>query len=146
MYYLKLNNGVPEKYSLSRLRTDYPNVSFPDKPTEEMLAQYDVYPYTRPAVSVFDTLAWRAIDGDFTQVDGAWTLPYQMVKLSQSQAESRVRHQRTNLLADCDWTQVTDSALSAEAKAAWVTYRQALRDVTSQADFPYNVTWPTPPE
>jgi len=26
-------------------------------------------------------------------------------------------------------------------KTAWATYRQALRDITTQAD-PFNITWP----
>ncbi|MGA0926878.1 MAG: phage tail assembly chaperone [Burkholderiaceae bacterium] len=29
---------------------------------------------------------------------------------------------------------------------AWASYRQALRDITGQAGFPYAVTWPTKPE
>ena len=29
---------------------------------------------------------------------------------------------------------------------AWVAYRQALRDVPSQAGFPHSITWPTAPE
>jgi hypothetical protein len=31
-------------------------------------------------------------------------------------------------------------------KVAWATYRQALRDVPSQAGFPWEVQWPTQPE
>jgi len=27
----------------------------------------------------------------------------------------------------------------------WVTYRQALRDIPQQDDFPFNVTYPTKP-
>ena len=30
--------------------------------------------------------------------------------------------------------------------AAWVTYRQALRDVPQQAGFPDNIQWPVKPE
>jgi hypothetical protein len=29
---------------------------------------------------------------------------------------------------------------------AMAEYRQALRDITSQEGFPYDVTWPTKPE
>lgn len=35
---------------------------------------------------------------------------------------------------------------SAEKKAEWRAYKQALRDVTKQADFPLKVEWPTRPE
>lgn len=58
------------------------------------------------------------------------------------QAKS-VREQRNKLLADTDWTQVSDAPVD---KAAWATYRQALRDVSAQDGFPWNVTWPVQPE
>ena len=58
------------------------------------------------------------------------------------QAKS-VRTQRSDKLKECDWTQVADAPVD---QAAWATYRQALRDVTAQAGFPWTVEWPTQPE
>jgi hypothetical protein len=57
------------------------------------------------------------------------------------QAKS-VRASRTEKLKDCDWTQIADSTAD---KTAWATYRQALRDVPTQAGFPWTVTWPDAP-
>ena len=57
------------------------------------------------------------------------------------QAKS-VRQQRGEKLKETDWTQVADAPVD---KAAWATYRQALRDVTAQAGFPWTVTWPVEP-
>jgi hypothetical protein len=56
---------------------------------------------------------------------------------------SQIRQERNTLLSECDWTQVSDAPVN---QVAWQTYRQALRDVTSQEGFPYSVTWPTKPE
>lgn len=56
--------------------------------------------------------------------------------------EAQVRRKRTGLLLASDWTQVADATAD---KAAWSTYRQALRDITKQSGFPTSVTWPTPP-
>ena len=42
------------------------------------------------------------------------------------------------MLKDCDWTQLLDSPVD---KTAWATYRQELRDITTQPD-PFNITWP----
>jgi hypothetical protein len=50
-----------------------------------------------------------------------------------------VRDDRNKRLADSDWTQVADAPVD---KAAWAAYRQALRDVTAQEGFPWNVQWP----
>ena len=58
-----------------------------------------------------------------------------------TQAES-VRSQRTQLLKDSDWTQVADAPVD---KTAWAAYRQALRDVPTQAGFPWDIQWPVEP-
>ena len=53
-----------------------------------------------------------------------------------------VRASRTQKLKDCDWTQIADSTAD---KAAWATYRQALRDITTASGFPWTMTWPESP-
>jgi len=44
---------------------------------------------------------------------------------------SYFRGRRNELLAESDWTQLPDAQLSAEQKAQWAAYRQALRDYPS---------------
>lgn len=65
---------------------------------------------------------------------------YQAMKDAEQAAN--VRTTRTEKLKDCDWTQLADSTAD---KAAWATYRQALRDITTQAGFPWGITWPDAP-
>lgn len=55
-----------------------------------------------------------------------------------------IRAKRDKLLAACDWTVMPDVPLSADVKAAWLTYRQELRDVTNQGS-PLGLVWPLPP-
>lgn len=57
-----------------------------------------------------------------------------------------IRNHRNMLLIRSDWTQVADAPLTAEQKAAWAIYRQALRDVTEQPGFPASVAWPEVPQ
>jgi hypothetical protein len=82
-----------------------------------------------------------------TTVDGVTTTAadneaaYKAAKDTE-QAKS-VRTSRGEKLKDSDWTQVADAPVD---KAAWATYRQALRDVTGQQGFPWTITWPTQPE
>lgn len=52
------------------------------------------------------------------------------------------RAERNAKLASSDWTQVADAPID---KAVWATYRQGLRDITSQAGFPFDVQWPQEP-
>jgi hypothetical protein len=59
-------------------------------------------------------------------------------------AWSNTRSERNNRLSRCDWTQLADSPLTDAEKLNWKTYRQALRDITTQTD-PNNITWPLEP-
>jgi len=51
-----------------------------------------------------------------------------------------IRQERDKKLAETDWWASSDLTMTDEQR----TYRQALRDVPSQAD-PFNITWPTKP-
>jgi len=68
--------------------------------------------------------------------------------------EAAVRKQRDALIAECDWVAVKALEAGSSVPAAWATYRQALRDITSHANFPdlsngdmdgNNSDWPTKP-
>lgn len=54
---------------------------------------------------------------------------------------SDLRTQREKLLKETDWMALSDNTITPE----WATYRQALRDITGQTGFPYDVVWPTKP-
>lgn len=59
-------------------------------------------------------------------------------------AWASVKQQRARLLAGSDWM-VTKAAESGQTvPPEWVAYRQALRDITLQAD-PWAIVWPVAP-
>jgi hypothetical protein len=60
-----------------------------------------------------------------------------------TQKAAAVRAERDRLLAATDWTQAADVPQATKDK--WAPYRQALRDVTQQAEFPENIQWPKLP-
>jgi hypothetical protein len=62
--------------------------------------------------------------------------------MKDAEQATSVRASRTQLLKDCDWTQIADSTAD---KTAWATYRTALRNVPAQAGFPWTITWPDAP-
>ena len=64
------------------------------------------------------------------------------IRTAESEWEM-IRVKRNTVMAQCDWTQMPDVNIS--TKESWAIYRQALRDITNQAD-PFNITWPTPPQ
>lgn len=66
----------------------------------------------------------------------------------QINAVEYVREQRAYLLANSDWTQVSDNPLSESQREAWRAYRQALRDMTDDLDPDLPITeieWPAQP-
>ena len=75
-------------------------------------------------------IGWSYVDGIFTAPVITFTA-------------EEIRSLRDAKLTQSDWTQVADAPVD---QAAWATYRQALRDIPSQAGFPNEVTWPTEPE
>lgn len=68
---------------------------------------------------------------------------------NRNRAVERTRFERNRKLTASDWTQVSDSPLTAEQKAAWQTYRQALRDLPStipqDIESIAEILWPSPP-
>jgi Phage tail assembly chaperone protein len=59
---------------------------------------------------------------------------------------ARMRSERNRLLLDSDWTDTASAParLGQARHQPWLTYRQALRDVTLQPD-PFSIVWPTTP-
>lgn len=55
------------------------------------------------------------------------------------------RFRRNQLLAECDWTQLSDNGLTEEQRSEWAQYRDALRNVPQQEGYPATVTWPDSP-
>lgn len=55
-----------------------------------------------------------------------------------------LRERRNALLTACDWTQLPDAPLTDAQRAAWQTYRQALRDLPEDTDslIPGGIDWP----
>jgi hypothetical protein len=78
-----------------------------------------------------------------------WTLISELPTEEEQDAlvATSKRNTRNQLLSDSDWTQITDSALTDEANALWVTYRSALRDLTAHENWPNLEAddWPTKP-
>lgn len=60
------------------------------------------------------------------------------------QAWADVRAQRNARLSATDWRVVRATEAGHELAPEWSSYRQALRDVTTQSD-PYSIDWPVAP-
>jgi len=121
----------------------FPNTSFGDRgPSLDWIAEQGYYVIT--VWKPYDHATQKLVSADPHLYDGMCCI-VDVEPLTAEELQSRIdtqwaviRNQRNQMLKDTDWTQVADSPVD---KAAWATYRQALRDITTQDD-PFNVTWP----
>ena len=144
--HIKLTDGQHEPYSLGQLRSDNPQVSFPSTIPSDTLAEYDVYEVVSTEQPSYDGNAHK-IEQSIELVAGVWTQTWVLVEHTAQDIERRwssVRADRNQRLADCDWTQLPDAPLSNIQMQEWASYRQALRDITTQSN-PFNIGWPEQP-
>lgn len=71
----------------------------------------------------------------------------EIAELTAAAAEDMNRRKRDGLLGGCDWVVVKALEEGATVPAAWVTYRQALRDMPDHTEWPLvdENDWPTAP-
>ena len=82
---------------------------------------------------------------DIVRYNGALYLESDCPEPDPATKAEKIRIQRNALLAQSDWTQLSDAPLSTVQKTAWAVYRQALRNIPEQSDFPNNVSFPESP-
>lgn len=151
--YALVQNGIATKYPYAAddLRRDNPQVSFPMVMSTEMLAKNGVVEVVEQPQPAYNIATQRVETENLPiLINGTWTLQKKIVEKTPEQVSSdstrkssEVRSKRNLLLSDSDWTQLADSPVN---KDVWATYRQALRDVTLQAGFPWDIAWPVKPE
>jgi len=137
-----------------------------DQLTPEVMEAIGVDPVLEGPQATGGTVYQYSVYGGVEQIDGQWFTKWNLgpsffdtedaegnvttaaeneanykAAKDAEQAKS-VRDSRTEKLKDSDWTQIADSTAD---KAAWATYRQALRDITAQDGFPWTIDWPTQP-
>ena len=157
-----------ELKSQGELRRDNPNMSLPKVWNEFTFDALNVDPVLRApkpteGIGAYQTVrrngvvqdansnwveAWQIADmfADTTE-DGVTTTKAEHEAAYQAQldtdAAERNRTERDQFIAETDWWASSDLTMTAEQTA----YRQALRDITSHANWPHldEADWPTKP-
>jgi hypothetical protein len=138
-----------EVLSQGQVRSLYPNTSFPSQWTPALVEELGLDPVFEsptPTTTRYQTAFKNGVEQD---AQGRWLWKWSISEMDDeakaakdAEAAKSVRADRDKRLAECDWTQLSDSQVD---KAVWATYRQELRDVPAQAGFPYDITWPSKP-
>lgn len=151
--YVKITNGNVDTYpyNVGQLRRDNPNTSFPKRIPDAMLEDWGVYPVATESFPSY-TERTQKVTQDSTPVlvNNIWTIRWTVTDKTSdeiteydSQSASTNRAKRDGLLSDTDWWGASDNTMT----QAQTDYRQALRDITTHANWPNlaDDDWPTKP-
>ena len=165
------NRSTGEVKSQGAIRKSMPNTSLPRIWTEEICNFLGIDPVLEaPAPTPSGEYKSVGRSGVVQDANGNWVEAYverdmfadyvdddsvTVTKASQEAAYTATkdtaaalaaRNTRDGLIASCDWMAIKAFEAGTTVGTEWATYRQALRDVSAQAGFPNDITWPTQPE
>ena len=154
MSYVKVTNGSVDQYpyTVGQLRRDNPNTSFPKRITEDTLNSFGVYSVVKNSTPSFDAKTQNLSRETTPTYNGtSWVIGWTVVNKTTEEQETYNnevaelnRSSRDHRLAETDWWALPDSPTMTTEQT---TYRQALRDITSHANWPHleDADWPTKP-
>ena len=150
MFYAKLtaDNKVERyPYTLTDLKYEALNTSFPayiDDATAISFGLVPVEPTPPPIENYKVNLERTAVLQNNSWIEKWIETPatFEQIEERTNACANDARHKRNQLLSECDWTQLPDSPVDA---TNWIIYRQELRDVTLQVNFPWDIVWPSIP-
>jgi len=144
------NNSVTVyPYGVPDLKAEYPNTSFPTDPLRvpSIRDEYGAVVVQDAEQPSFDSRTQRVVKGTPVQVGGVWSQTWMVedktadeVAASEASKWVSVREERNSILSVSDWRDLP-SYPDADQES-WGTYRQALRDVPSNNDDPFDISWP----
>jgi len=148
MYLRIKNESIEYPYTISQLRKDEYNISFPSNLNDEVLEQFGVYKVTQnPKPNDYTK---NITEGTPQLVDGVYYQNWIMEDSTEEEIETKIQYKwveirtlRNELLLECDWRVLPDSPVG-ETLTDWIQYRQELRNITSQEN-PFSIVWPVQP-
>ena len=154
--FIQLENGNPIGYAVTEdnLRLLFPNTfsnSHIFYPEDVELLGFGMYEFTQVPTPDYPL---KAVETTPVKRDnGIYYQTWLIQEMTDEEKESatnnesiKCRHERDFRLIKSDWTQIIDVPLVDEKRAEWTSYRQALRNIPQQEEFPWNVVWPVAPE
>ena len=147
MYLRIINNEISYPYTIKDLKAAHRNITFPNELGDETMIEFGLYEVGQTPKP--NDYTKNITEGTPVLTDGVYYQNWIQTDASQSEIDYRLENQwfiiretRNELLSECDWTQLAD--IPSETKEAWTTYRQALRNITTQPS-PFSIIWPAKP-
>lgn len=148
--YAKIINGDVDISTLSySIRDVEPGISYPEIIDNKNLPSGIVY-IRDTEIPQYDRSNQKLVQNGVVLDGEEWVLNYEIVELNDLEKyntilakNEEIRNERDLLLVQSDWTQGKD--ISDSISIPWSIYRQALRDISNQNGFPWDIVWPLPP-
>jgi hypothetical protein len=140
-------------YHDGEFRTMHANTSFPQQLTQELLDSFGadvVFEGPQPETTRYQMVVRQ---GTIQMADGNWYTNYVAIDMSDQAKNAldntqaaAIRADRNVRLAATDWwvTKAVESGQMLDDSLA--AYRKALRDITKQPGFPWDIVWPEAPQ
>jgi hypothetical protein len=151
MYAQVIDNQITQIVDEASLRELYPSTHFPAIITQAALEDFDNWYVVEDNLNMPEyNKATKKVEFsrffNTNKVVGQYSVTDLSAAEKAAAKDSRkqeVRYHRDNTLNSTDYLMTSDvfNSFSASDKEKIVEYRQALRDITNQAD-PFNITWP----
>lgn len=135
-------------YSITALVRSRKDVCWPRVISDELAASYNVIAVDDAPAPVTDHTE-SVVEDPPVNVNGRWTRRQRKVPASPEELDERtqaktaeVMIEREKLIKDFFWAELLTPTLNA---GQYRLHLDALRDVTQQPGFPFDITWPTKP-
>ena len=132
---------------MKQFRVDNKTYTFPLNIPTEILSDFGVFEVTQTQKP--NDYTKNISEGTPTLTDGIYYQNWVQIDAYDSEKElrlaikwSEIRELRNQLLSESDWTQLSD--VSESIKTSYQSYRQDLRNITTQSD-PFSIVWPEKP-
>ncbi len=131
-------------WTIASLRSRFNDIGGWHTLTDEERAKHGWYPCVEvnaqynPVTQIRSPAEFVLENNIVTATYTIWDKPESQI---YNEAADEVRSKRNRLISETDWMALNDNTMSTD----WIFYRQALRDITNQEGFPFDIQWPIQP-
>lgn len=153
--FIQLQDGQPVGRPIAEdnFRQLFPHTSFPTYFTADTVEPlgYGIYDFSNaPDVGRYEkTVEVAPVRNEY----GIWRQAYVVAPMNDAEKDkadshqaSSVRAERNRRISDTDWLIIKTLEAGQPQDFSVSAYRQALRDIPSQPNFPWDIAWPEMPQ
>lgn len=143
--YVRVNDqgqAIEFPFKPEKLRRMHRNVSFPSTISNEILADYNVFPVTQTSAPTFNS-ELEKLSNDVELINGKWTLTYTINPRTDLELKTQVDEKVQQKLDESLDLVIQYLENNEPVPHDLSLYRRQLRTVHLQQTYPHEVEWPS---